>query len=171
MSLMMVADSTQLSTANSLGCAPKAAPHIAGLSHTAALFPAALHSRTQLYSRRILAALPHAAALSPRGCTLTALLAAESHAAALSHSCLSRSWTLAHSCPSHSTELYSLTQLHSHSCTRCTLSRSWTLAHTMSDEACLRKGRLVAHPELITCDEDLPSECVVAHREFKRMCY
>ena len=97
-SLMMVADSTQLSTANSLGCALKAAPHIAGLSHTAALFPAALHSRTQLYSRRILAAHPHAAALSPRGCTLTALLAAQSHAAALSHSCLLRSWTLAHSC-------------------------------------------------------------------------
>ena len=123
-SLMVVADSTQLSTSSSLSCAPKgkAVPHVVELSHTDAPSPAALYSRTQLYSWRILAAHSHAAALSPHSCTLTALLAAQlnltqlhyltqlhsltaaSHVAGLSHtSALSRAELYS---------LYSLTQLH-----------------------------------------------------------
>ena len=169
--LMVAADNTQLSTASSLGCALKAAPHVAGLSHTVALSPAAP------YSRRILAAVSHAAALSltaalsPRSCTFTTLslhnltqlhsLTAASHGAWLSHtaalSLIAVLSLLSHTvacsltaalfhiaAPSHTAALRP-----SHSCARCTLTRNRTLLRKANSD-CRTLG-YHSLPHIIIC--------------------
>ena len=128
-------------------------PQRCTLARSCTLAEYSLHSLTQLHSL-------HASALSPRSCTLTALLAAQSHAAALSHSCLSRSWTLAHSCTlsrravlsllSHTAALSHIAALRlSHSCTRCTLTRSCTLSRRANSD-CRTLG-CHSLPHIIIC--------------------